>query len=78
MATATTQSVQVAKQRRLEVDNCAYLAGSVHFSEPVSVFDPPRPITDAKGSRSNDELEKLAAKRQPPESWYEGEEEQLF
>ena len=78
MATATIQSIQVAKKRRLEVDIYAYLTGPAHLSEPVSVFDPPRPITDAKGSLSNDELEKLAAKRQPPKSWYEGEEEQLF
>lgn len=78
MATASIKSIQVAKKPRLDVDICAYFVGSVYLSEPVSVFDPPRPITDAKGSLSNDELEKLAVKRQPPKSWYEGEEEQLF
>lgn len=77
MATATIQSVKVATHR-LEVDICTYLVAPVHISDPVVVFDPPRPVADAKGSLGNDELEKLAAKRQPPESWYEGEEEQLF
>jgi hypothetical protein len=42
------------------------------------IFDPPRPIPNAKGSLDNEQLRKLAKKRVPPTSWLTGEEEQLF
>lgn len=47
-------------------------------AKPVVQLNPPIPIPDAKGSLSNAKLRRLAKKRQPPSSWYEGEEEQLF
>ena len=36
------------------------------------------PASDAENSISNERLMELAEKHQPPRSWYEGEEEQLF
>ena len=63
----------------VDVNNCnASSAGMTRVLAPVESLNVPRPISDAKGSLSNDELEKLAAKRQPPLSWYDGDEEKLF
>jgi hypothetical protein len=78
MATATIPSAKVAKQRPLEFDYYVYVAGPVYPSEPVALFDPPRPLADAKGTLSNEQLRAIAEKHQPPQKWYEGEEEQLF
>jgi hypothetical protein len=41
-------------------------------------LNPPEPIPDAKGSLNHQQLGELAQKHQPPMSWFEGDEEQLF
>jgi hypothetical protein len=79
MATAEIKRQSVVKGRVATNGNgCANLPGNIYISRPVSMFDSPRPPRDASGSLTNDELEKLAERRQPPLSWYDGDEEQVF
>jgi hypothetical protein len=78
MATADIQTAKVAKKQPVEFDYCAYVAGAVYVSDPMRLFDPPRRVTDAKGTLSNERLRAIAEKHHPPQEWYEGEEEQLF
>jgi hypothetical protein len=44
----------------------------------MEVLDPPVPIGDAHGSLSNDRLREIAKTKQPPQAWFDREEEQLF
>lgn len=62
-------AVEVRRVRNMSITRVA---------KPLVQLDPPQPIRDAKGSLTNVELRKLAEKHQPPSSWHEGEEEQLF
>ena len=79
MSTATIQSAKVHKEKpTFDVESCVYLAGDAYVSDPIVLFDPPRPILHAKGSLDNEQLRELAKKRVPPASWFEGEEEELF
>jgi hypothetical protein len=82
MATSIKQNVtaaQVNKERRpLPWKLSAYVIGSVAIGEPVVVFDPPRAPANAKGTLSNEKLREITKHNQPPQEWYEREEEQLF
>jgi hypothetical protein len=78
MAIVTQQNAPVINRRSLEFENDSFVADSPIILPAVEVYDPPRPLPDAKGSVSNAELRELAKKNQPPQSWFEGEEEQLF
>jgi hypothetical protein len=77
MATAT-QSVPIIKSHGLPIETSTFTADSPIILPAVEMFDPPRPIPDARGSLGNERLKALAEKHQPPQHWYEGEEEQLF
>jgi hypothetical protein len=55
-----------------------YITGPVFRLPPMEMLSPPRPITDAKGSLSNEQLRKIAETNQPPQSWHDGDEEQVF
>jgi hypothetical protein len=76
MATAIKQNVTVVKAN-LPPDQMTFAAGNTYIFPPVVVCDPPVPI-DSKGSRSNAELREIAKNRIPPQSWFEGDEEQVF
>ena len=78
MATADIPSIKVAKKQSVEVDYYIYEAGAPYVSGPMTLFDPPRPLTDANGTLSNERLRAISEKHHPPQEWYEGEEEQLF
>jgi hypothetical protein len=54
------------------------LAHDLIVLSPIEALTPPEPIPDAKGSLNHQQLGELAQKHQPPTSWYEGDEEQLF
>lgn len=45
---------------------------------PLIALPTPEPIPDVKGSLTADQLREIAKRRQPPASWLEGDEEQLF
>lgn len=82
MATATIQSVKVIKvapATPMDVGSCHDRPmGITRILGTVEVVNPPRPIPDARGTLSNERLKAIAEKHQPPQEWYEGEEEQLF
>lgn len=83
MATATHENVKVLKLRAgaAPIDTNGYIdtdTGMTRVLPSISVLAIPQPIPNAKGSKTNDELAKLAAKRKPPLKWYDGDEEQLF
>lgn len=46
--------------------------------KPLVSLKSPEPIPDAKGSLTSDQLREISKRRQPPASWFAGDEEQLF
>ncbi len=46
--------------------------------KPLVSLNKPEPIPDATGSLTSDQLREIAKRRQPPATWFEGDEEQLF
>jgi hypothetical protein len=82
MTTALTQNVkasQVAKERpSLEFDVRCYKIGAVLVADPIEEYNPPRLPSDAKGTVGNERLKEFAKRHQPPQKWYDGEEENLF
>lgn len=78
MSTLTVQTVAVAKKAALDKEQCEFVAGIVFSLPPMVLLTPPRPIADARGTLNHDQLRTIANKHQPPQEWYEGEEEQLF
>jgi hypothetical protein len=58
--------------------NGSLLAHGLIVLSAANRLNPPEPIPDAKGSLNHQRLAELAQNNQPPTSWYEGDEEQLF
>ena len=82
MATATIDSLKVSKKTS-DTPTAIECSGQYAMSitrtfSAVRVLERPTPIPDARGTLSNDRLRAIAKKHQPPQEWYEGDEEPLF
>ena len=80
MATAVLKTVPVNKVVKPKASVqliSTFTAEMPQFLPQMIVCDPPQPI-DARGSLSNDELREIAQKNVPPQTWFDGDEEQVF
>jgi hypothetical protein len=82
MVSTAVQKISVIKgapARPMDLTTCRERStGITRILGDVVEITPPRPIRDAKGTLCSDQLRKIAEKHSPPQSWLEGDEEQLF
>ena len=83
MTMIAEQNVKILKDKDLvaritTADAESYTSPSVFRSPPLQMLDPPEQLSDAARSLSNEQLRSLAEGCQPPQSWFDGDEENIF